>query len=139
MNVPLDSTARRALQQAARDAAQHSHSPYSHFRVGAAVLTARGVFTGTNVENASYGLCLCAERSALASAISAGAKEIAALAVACVDARPEATPGEHMPCGACRQWFVELAPDAEIFVEGIERPFAVRDLIPHAFTLDPRG
>jgi cytidine deaminase len=139
MKTPLDAPARRELLEAARAAAANSHSPYSHFRVGAAVLTSRGTFTGTNVENASYGLCLCAERTALASAVAAGAKEIAAIAVACVDARPEANPGERMPCGACRQWFVELAPEAEILVDGIERPFAVRELLPWAFTLDARG
>jgi cytidine deaminase len=139
MKAPLDSASREELLHAAREAARHSYSPYSRFRVGAAVRTARGVFTGANVENASYGLCLCAERSAMASALAAGAREMEAIAVACVDAPAEATPGERMPCGACRQWMVELAPEAEILVDGVEGVFTVAQLLASPFVLPVRG
>lgn len=135
---PLDSVNRADLLDRARTVARRSHSPYSHFRVGAAVLTTRGIFIGTNVENASYGLCLCAERAALAAAITAGATDIQAIAVACIDARKDAGANELMPCGACRQWFVELAPRAEIYVDGVDRIFTADDLLASPFSLQPR-
>lgn len=138
MTTLLDPVACADLLDRARTAALGSYSPYSRFRVGAAVLTARGVFLGTNVENASYGLCLCAERAALAAAITAGATEIQAIAVACIDARQDAGANELMPCGACRQWFVELAPRAEIHVAGVERAFTADELLASAFSLQPR-
>lgn len=124
-----------SLLVAARAAARHAHAPYSRFRVGAAVLTEQGVFTGCNVENASYGLCLCAERVALASAIAAGARRIAAVAVTCLDARADLGLAGRTPCGACRQWLLELAPAAEVWLDGEPRPFAVAELLPHGFQL----
>lgn len=139
MKAPLDPAHRQALLGAARAAAQHSYSPYSRFRVGAAVQTAGGVFTGVNVENASYGLCLCAERSAMAAALAAGEREMEAIAVACVDARADASVGERMPCGACRQWMVELAPVAEILVDGVEGVFLPAQLLAMPFALPARG
>jgi len=139
MSAPLTPDVRESLLTSARAAAQHSYSPYSHFRVGAAVLTTRGIFTGTNVENASYGLCLCAERAALATAISAGANDVRAIAVSCIDARKDVAPAELMPCGACRQWMCELAPAAEVIVDGLERSFTTNDLLPGAFTLERKG
>jgi cytidine deaminase len=94
------------------------------------------VYTGTNVENASYGLSLCAERAALAAAVSAGAGPIEAVGISCIDADPEGSgPGGLMPCGACRQWLVELAPDAQIVIDGVEPAFSVQDLLPRPFTL----
>jgi cytidine deaminase len=137
---PLSAQERGQLLHSARDAAQHSYSPYSRFRVGAAILTETGeTILGTNVENGSYGLTLCAERAALASLIArSGRVEIRAVAVACVDAR-EARPAELMPCGACRQWLMELAPDAEVLIDGLDRVFTVPELLPHGFTLDRRG
>lgn len=104
---PIPSATIRSLTTAARRAAKASYSPYSHFRVGAAVLTGRGkVFTGCNVENASYGLCNCAERTAIFSAVAAGETEIKAVAVY--------TPTQSVtaPCGACRQVMNEFGPDA---------------------------
>ncbi len=96
-----------ALEQAARDAASRSYSPYSNFRVGAAILTASGrVFSGTNVENASYGLCNCAERTAVFSAVAAGERVV----TACVVYTP--TPKATAPCGACRQVLREFGPKA---------------------------
>lgn len=139
MNAPLNPAVREELLQAARTAARRSYSPYSHFRVGAAVRTISGTFTGANVENASFGLCLCAERSAMAAALAAGAREIEAIAVACVDAKPEAGAGERMPCGACRQWFIELAPDAEIVIDGVARVFSPAQLLAQPFTLVSRA
>lgn len=93
------------LLDAARRAAEHSYSPYSHFRVGAAVLCEDGtVITGTNVENRSYGLTNCAERSAIFTAVSAGKKEFRAIAVSTPDSEQAVA-----PCGACRQVISEFA------------------------------
>ena len=131
----LSQQQREELLKAARAAARNSYSPYSHFRVGAAILAGRTVHLGTNVENASYGLTLCAERSAFAALVSSGSKEkIRAIAITCIDAKKGA-PDELMPCGACRQWIMELAPEAEVIVDRIPRSFTARDLLPKAFRL----
>jgi len=93
------------LFDAARRASGCSYSPYSHFRVGAALLCKDGtVFTGTNVENRSYGLTNCAERSAIFTAISAGKKEFQAIAIFTPDSAQAVA-----PCGACRQVLSEFA------------------------------
>jgi cytidine deaminase len=108
-------------------AAERAYAPYSGFRVGAAVFTRDGrVFTGTNVENGSYGLTLCAERSALAGAVAAGVQpgEVEAVAVTA------------SPCGACRQWLLEFRVDRVLFPW--EEAVAVRtldELLPDSFTL----
>lgn len=144
---------RESLMAAARAAAAHAYAPYSHFRVGAAVLveTAEGprIVTGANVENASYGLTLCAERSALAAACTldmtafttgegSGERKprVLAVAVACVDVPPDAPVSARSPCGACRQWLAELAPDAVYFIDGIPGELHLPDLLPYAFRLD---
>jgi len=91
------------LESAARGVIDNSYSPYSRFRVGAAVLTDRGdIVTGVNVENASYGLTNCAERSAIFAAVSGGAKGIRAVVVF------TPTPKPTSPCGACRQVLSEF-------------------------------
>ncbi len=127
---------RHQLESAAREAAGHAHAPYSSFRVGAAVLGASGaIHCGANIENASYGLALCAERAALAAARVAGENVIAAIAVDCIDATPGSPASTRMPCGACRQWIQELAPDAQIFIAGERDSFAIDELLPHAFSL----
>ncbi len=139
---------RGVLIEAAREAARHAYAPYSGFRVGAAAVveTAEGprVVAGANVENASYGLTLCAERAALASAFQLVAAppettlsrpKITQLAVSCIDAAPDAPDSLRSPCGACRQWLAELAPDAVYYVDGIDRDLRLHDLLPLAFQL----
>ena len=117
----------------AREAALRAHCPYSHFRVGAALLAGDKLYTGVNVEISSYGLTLCAERSALAAAISDGADPITHIAVACIDVSPGAPLNERTPCGACRQWLADLAPQAIIYIDGVSQNFSVADLLPYAF------
>jgi cytidine deaminase len=111
---------RTALIAAACEIRRHAHAPYSKFHVGAALLTASGkIITGCNVENASYGLTICAERSAVCTAIAAGEKQWLAMAVA--------TPGGHSPCGACRQVLVEFAPNLPILLVDSDHPEKVHE------------
>jgi cytidine deaminase len=126
---------REHLLTLAREAALRAHCPYSHFRVGSALVAGGEIFVGVNIEISSYGLTLCAERSALAAALSAGAGPITQIAVACIDAPLDASLSSRTPCGACRQWLADLAPDAVIFINGVERDFTIADLLPHAFGL----
>jgi homotetrameric cytidine deaminase len=119
------------LVEAARAAQQHAHAPYSRFRVGAALEAGDGrVFVGSNVENASYGLTICAERSALVAAVSAGARTFRRIVVAS-DSEPPAP-----PCGACRQVLAEFG--LELAVESVgptqSRRWSLRELLPDAFT-----
>lgn len=124
------------LMQQALEARERAYAPYSNFRVGAAVQTRDGrVFRGCNVENASYGLCNCAERTALFSAIAAGCRpgDIVHVAVVGETEQPVS------PCGACRQVMTELA-DADTPVllgnlEGARRSTTVGALMPDAFHL----
>jgi cytidine deaminase len=128
---------KETLLAQAKEAALRAYAPYSSFRVGAAVLCSEGhIATGANIENASYGLCLCAERAALSNAYAQGHTNIKALALACIDADTKAHEHELMPCGSCRQWIKELAPDATIYIEGLARDFAIEDLLPMGFSLD---
>jgi cytidine deaminase len=121
----------RKLEKAARTAARASYSPYSKFPVGAAILTGSGkIYTGANVENASYGLCNCAERTAIFTAAAAGERVIQAVAV--YTPTPQAT----APCGACRQVINEFGPTALVIsvCDGAGRLEATLDqLLPHAF------
>src|SRR5258707_5996564 len=126
---------REELLSLAREAALRAHCPYSHFRVGTAVVAGEKMFTGVNIEISSYGLTLCAERSALAAAISAGAGPITQIAVACIDVSPQASLNERTPCGACRQWIAELAPGAGIYIDGDTRAFSIEDLLAYAVRL----
>ncbi|HEY2560270.1 MAG TPA: cytidine deaminase [Caldimonas sp.] len=124
------------LADEAAAAAERAHAPYSHFRVGAAVLGGSGeIYRGANVENASFGLGTCAERVALASARVGGETTITDLAIACIDAAADAPLEAKMPCGACRQWLQELAPNARVHIAGETRSFSVAELLPHPFTL----
>ena len=123
------------LLVAARLAAESAHCPYSNFHVGAAVRCSDGtVVTGCNVENASYGLTICAERVALFSCVVQGLQPIE-LAVSCVDALDDAPPASRMPCGACRQVMQELMPhQATVHVDGVGAR-RLRELLPDAFAL----
>ncbi|HEV2488080.1 MAG TPA: cytidine deaminase [Terracidiphilus sp.] len=123
------------LLEQARLAAQHSYSPYSGFRVGAALRLTNGeVVTGTNVENISYGLTICAERSALVSGVSQFGPEIRIEAVAVANLNDEASP----PCGACRQMLSEfILPDAPVVFPAADgmRTMAFSGLLPMAFEM----
>jgi len=120
------------LRQAARAAADRAYAPYSHFHVGAAIWTDAGLFSGANVENASYGLCNCAERTAIFSAVAAGARRLLCVAVY------TPTPNPTLPCGACRQVIYEFGPEARVLSncaneneEGIDT--IIGALLPGAF------
>jgi cytidine deaminase len=132
-NATIDEEIAERLMAAARQAATHAYVPYSSFPVGAAVLTADGsVVTGCNVENASYGLTVCAERTAVFTAVAAGHRTIVAVAVT---APRVAT---VTPCGACRQVLKEFKPrdqDLVVILEGSPRLEFVPldDLLPRAF------
>ena len=124
----------RVLVEAARAAAERAYCRYSGYSVGAAILAEGGrIFTGCNVENASYGATMCAERSAIFTMVSAGEHGITSV---CVYA-----PGEPMamPCGMCRQVISEFCRDARVLVAGprgvLRRSFAA--LLPEAFRLEP--
>ena len=124
------------LVKAARSVMEQAYAPYSGFKVGAAVLGGSGaIYTGCNVENASYGLTVCAERAAVSNAVGAGEREIRAVAVANSSGKPA------FPCGACRQVMAEFSPpggDVEIHIVsdvGVERHL-LSELLPHAFRGD---
>lgn len=120
-----------ALVRAAEAARRHAHAPYSRYQVGAAVETEDGtVYAGCNVENASFGLTICAERAAVCAAVAAGARKIRR-AVVITDSDP---PGA--PCGACRQVLAEFGLDMEVTAIGPARrmQWILRDLLPDAFT-----
>jgi len=121
----------RRLEKAARSAADKAYAPYSRFRVGAAVRAGSGkTYTGCNVENASYGLCNCAERTAIFSAIAAGETTISHVAVY------TPTPTVTTPCGACRQVINEFGPEARVICscDGPDRIETSLDaLLPGAF------
>ena len=119
------------LVAAATEARGRAFAPYSEFRVGAALLAEDGtVFTGCNVESASYGLTICAERVALVKGISEGRTRFVAVAVVADTER--LTP----PCGACRQLLWEFAPDATVTLAnltGLTAQYSMRELLPHGF------
>lgn len=118
------------LVDAARAVRAHAHAPYSGFRVGAALLDADGaIHTGVNVENASLGLSVCAERNAVFAAVARGVREFVAVAIA------TDTPVPTPPCGACRQVLVEFAPDLPVILAGPESTVSTTlpELLPHAF------
>lgn len=126
---------KQELMKHAKEARKLSYSPYSHFAVGAAVLTKDGkIFLGANVENSSYSLCMCGERNAIYNAYMHGYKkdDLAALSI-CAD-----TDEPCSPCGACRQVISELFPeDAPIYlcnVKGDEKETNVKELLPFAFS-----
>ncbi|XP_052763988.1 cytidine deaminase-like [Mya arenaria] len=128
----LDSKLRTLVKEAV-DVKAKAYCPYSNFRVGCAVLTADGsIYTGVNVENASYGLTVCAERVAVMNAVTAGKQDIKAAAVSC-DIK-----GDFKgPCGVCRQVFAEFGLDIELYLTKPDMTYKkvlIRDLLPMAFT-----
>jgi homotetrameric cytidine deaminase len=128
-------TAMLSLLDKARQAALHSYAPYSGFRVGAALKLTNGeIVTGANVENVSFGLTICAERSALVRAVSQFGPDIRVEAVAIANLNSLASP----PCGACRQVLAEfIQPDAPVIFPstGGDRTMSFNELLPLAFEM----
>ena len=127
--MTIDWISLRAAAEAARDRA---YAPYSRFQVGAALLCSDGrIVAGCNVENASYGLTVCAERNAVFTAVASGARSFVALAIATSSAHPVA------PCGACRQVLLEFPPSFELRCygsAGAELHHTTAELLPSAFS-----
>ena len=142
---PLDAAVAADLRARAHAAAGNSYSPYSRFRVGAALLLlnphADVIITGANVENASYRLTTCAEQSAIARAVAELGPSIRLRAVAVANLNQAAS----MPCGACRQTLLEFAPDpAQVIVlypgeHGVEQTSTLADLLPAGFHLESKS
>jgi cytidine deaminase len=133
-----DKPTEKELVDLARQARKRAYAPYSHFPVGAALLGRSGrVYSGCNVENASYPLCMCAERTAVFKAVSEGEQDFEAIAVV--------TATGAMPCGACRQVLGEFGgPNGDLRVivadlEGYNRTFTIDQLLPEGFTPDQLG
>jgi cytidine deaminase len=124
------------LVSAAKKARENAHAPYSGFAVGAALLDDRGrVFQGANVENASLGLTICAERSAVAAAITGGSRAFEAVAVVADSASPV------RPCGACLQVLMEFSPQMEVIMSNLKGDVDVRrlgELFPFPFNKERR-
>lgn len=133
----MNTREKKLLIQKALHARHRAYAPYSRFKVGAALAVAGGrrMFAGANIENASYGLTVCAERTALAAAVIAGYRRFAAIAVAA------SGPGLTFPCGACLQALAEFCdPDFMVILVRAPQPtrseeFRLRDLLPRAFRL----
>jgi len=137
MSTPIPAETLNQLESAARAAAAKAYAPYSKFRVGAAVLCDSGkVYSGCNVENASYGLASCAERNAIFAAVGSGERAIRAVAIY------TPTKAATAPCGACRQVIREFGPDAVIVsvCDGEGRIESnLRDLLPESFGPESLG
>ncbi len=130
----LSEAERTKLIDAAREALGRAYAPYSRIKVGAAVLTEQGqVFGGANVENASYGLSLCAERAAIAAAVAGEGPGMRLRAIAVVSDQA----GAFAPCGACRQVIQEFGPGALVIFQGEEGLLTapIAELLPQAFRL----
>lgn len=128
----------KELMKMAEKAFENSYSPYSEIRIGAAVIGGSGrIYTGTNIENSSYGATICAERSAISKAVSDGETELTTIAVT-GDIDDYA-----YPCGICRQVMLEfMKPDAEIAVSGRDREikiYKLKELLPSAFKFNLGG
>ena len=131
---------RKRLLRSARKVMKNAYAPFSNFRVGAAILTSKGqVFVGCNVENSSYGMTNCAERTAIFSAIAKDGPELEIRAVAV--SAPVGNENDHgapcSPCGACRQVIYEFGPRAIVFYQGEKGPkqSLITDLLPEGFRL----
>ncbi len=132
MTNQLSAAEAKRLVAEAKKAREQAYTPYSHFQVGAALLLPDGsVVRGCNVENVSYGLCICAERVAVVTAVASGHREFSALGVITASSPPAA------PCGMCRQMLAEFASDLPIVLanmQGEVEQINLRDLLPHAFS-----
>lgn len=129
--MKIDPSTQNELIAAARRVRDQAYAPYSNFKVGAAILGGSGaIYTGINVENASYGLAVCAERNAIAAMVKAGERRIAAAAVATING--------VTPCGACRQVLREFGADFPIWIidetENAVRQTTMNTLLPDSFT-----
>lgn len=140
--VPLDQAQKDALVAAARAVQHKAYAPYSHFHVGSALLTRTGaVHVGVNVENASYPVSQCAERTAIGAAFTAGDSDVIAVAVATDADTPV------MPCGMCAQALFELSPTLLVIASGkgdVRREASIADVLPYAYqgeglAVRPRG
>jgi cytidine deaminase len=134
MSVSLAPEQQEQLLSTARTAFRNAHAPYSNFRVGSAILTERGAtYSGCNVENASYGLTICAERNAIFAAVAAEGSGMRIKAVAVATERD----GPCAPCGACRQVIFEFGPDALVLFRGQSgtEQMAITKLLPEGFRL----
>ena len=135
----MQTGSKRRVIAAAVEARKHAVAPYSGFQVGAAILTHKGqIFSGANVESASYGLTCCAERVALFKALTEGARDFSAIGVV-ADA-----PDGPMPCGACRQLLAEYAAQALFWTADSRKPgrvreFTIAELLPEPFVLKPKN
>jgi cytidine deaminase len=132
--IKVSAAVRERLLRAARKVMKNAYAPFSSFRVGAAILTSKGqVFVGCNVENSSYGMTNCAERTAIFSAVAKCGPELEIRAVAVTN--DHAVPCS--PCGACRQVIYEFGPRAVVFYEGKKGPkqSLITDLLPEGFRL----
>jgi cytidine deaminase len=128
MSDSLPASTLRRLEKVARAAARSSYSPYSKFRVGTAILAGSGkIYSGCNVENASYGLCNCAERTAMFTAAAAGERKIKAVVVY------TPTPTPTMPCGACRQVINEFGANAAV-ISVCDSAKRIETSLPHLLT-----
>jgi cytidine deaminase len=124
------------LLEHARTAAEQAYCPYSKFQVGAALLADGELFTGCNVENASYGLAICAERVAIFRAVASGKRNFSHIAVSCISAPKDGLPSSRTPCGACRQVIREFASDTTIIIVDGVGEFTIEQLLPLGFRLE---
>jgi cytidine deaminase len=134
MPIALTAEQQEQMLSAARAIFKNAHAPYSNFRVGSAILTERGtLYSGCNVENASYGLTICAERNAIFAAVAAEGSDMRIKAVAVATERD----GPCAPCGACRQVIFEFGPEALVLFRGQSgtEQMAITKLLPEGFRL----
>ena len=126
-------SSREELLKRAREAQKNAYAPYSNFQVGAALLSAGGkVYTGSNVENSSYGLSICAERVAVFKAVNDGERDFTLLAVV------SSGQGFVFPCGACLQVLAEFSPEMKLIITDEKdnyKEYALQDMLPQIFSL----
>lgn len=133
-DLPVEKTSIEELLNIAKEAKEHAYAPYSKFKVGAAVITGEGrIYTGANIENATYGATICAERLAIYKAVYDGAKSIDMVAIASEEP-------DTIPCGICRQVMSEFSSEKGTIIctegeDGKPIKYTLDELLPHAFKL----